>query len=481
MIKTRNSLALCFLTITYLSCAQNNQKEIPTSLSTILTDPCFHHAGLGLAVYDLSNSTYQFVSNPDLALPPASTLKIWTTAAALDQLGADFRFTTEIGYVGKIHGDTLSGDLIIKGSGDPSLASSQFSTNALQALLDSIYQIVRTADINVIKGSIVGDASFYPKDLLPRTWPYQDLGNYYGSHTTGLNVFDNLFEIHFQQNLRRGQSVKVLRTRPMIPSLQIDSYVTTGEQGSGDQAYVMGAPFQEKRMIIGTIPPGSGQFKIKGSLPDPALFLAHHLHEDLEKKGIPVMNGFGSTYKSSKDLQLLGSLESKPLHTLAELTNKKSINLFAEGIGQRMATSQMEKAGVHPLQAYWEGKEINLGGCRISDFAGLAPDNAITARSMVEVLAYIYKYPERYPKFEQTLARSGMSGTLVNMWRSSPARGQILAKSGSINGVLSYAGYIDARSGRKLAFCVLTQNADCKVGSIRKKLEELLEILYLFF
>ncbi|NND05704.1 MAG: D-alanyl-D-alanine carboxypeptidase/D-alanyl-D-alanine-endopeptidase [Saprospiraceae bacterium] len=481
MMKFSHLFVILLLMITSMCTAQPQMEDdMPVELTNILQSECFQHASVGLAVYNLTSSAYEFLYNADLSLTPASTLKIWTTAAALAVLGPTYRFVSEVGYSGKISGDTLYGDLIIKGSGDPSLASNHLQNDALEKLLVSIAEILQASDIRVITGAVIGDASAIPKQTLPRTWPYQDLGNYYGSHCTGLNVVDNLFEIRFQQNQNQGELVPIAEIRPSVPRLELVSYVTTGPAGSGDQAYVMGAPFQTERLIVGTIPPGSGIFRIKGSLPDPANFLAHHLHQFLKGGGYTISNGYTSNYAPIDYLTILGAIRSDAnVYALCDFTNKKSINLFAEGLGHHLAKEMNGEE--HPLLDYWSGCKIAVDGCKVYDYSGLSPENTLTARAMIEVLAEINRHPEEYIDFKKTLAQAGVSGTLSNMWKNSPAQGKIWAKSGSISGVLNYAGYMESKSGKNLAFCLFTQHADCINGSTRRKLEQVLEIVHLSY
>ncbi len=472
-------LCTFFLILPCLGCAQGEPTTHTQSIEDLLADPCFKTAGLGLVVADLDGGQWIFDRAPDLALPPASTLKIWTTAAALDLLGEDFRYKTIVQYQGTIRGDTLHGDLVIHGFGDPTLASRHFSDNPLPDLSKYVAGLVKQAGIEVILGDIIGDASYFSKDKLSATWPYQDLGNYYGSACIGLNAYDNLCDIHFQQQRNIGDLVSIAHITPAVPSLRLECFVRTGPLGSGDQAYVMGAPYQHERMVIGTIPPGSGLFKIKGSLPDPAFFLAFTLSHGLHDHGILVQGTHKSTFQQRGVPRTnLGEIPSPPLQEIIKLTNVESINLFAEGLGMRSEAVGASDSEDHFLISYWKEAGIELNGCRLSDFAGLAPDNAVTARAMVEVLIEIHHRPEKYPGFLSSLAVGGLTGTLKSIWTKSAAKGHIYAKSGSISGVRSYAGYIDTRSGNNLAFCVLTHNPACSSSSVRKKLEQLLEDLY---
>ncbi len=452
------------------------QSGLRAKIESILQDPCFSSASVGVSVWDLSTGQSLYDFDAQRALPPASTLKIWTTAMALDVLGSEFRFKTELKVSGTIRQDTLFGDIVIVGGGDPSLAS-QYFDQSLDQLLERWVSKIQQTGIHHVTGSVIADASLVSPDLIAPTWPYQDLGNYYGAYHSGLNVHDNQFYLRFGQNYRENQRVPIDAIYPEVPDLEIRSLVRTGPSGSGDQAYIMGGPYQEKRYVQGTIPPGSGTFRIKGSLPDPGKFLAYHLVHRLQDGSITCQGGPISAVEPVplQDGHLLDEWQSPPLQDIARVTNQRSVNLFAQSLGITAA----QQSDFHDLSLYWENQGIDMTGVRTSDFAGLSPDNAVTSKSMVQILSLIHSDPTRFDAFKSTLAVVGKSGTLSSLLKNSPAQGNIYAKSGLISGVRSYAGYIRRQDGHWIAFSVLTQNPSCGGYVIRKKLAQLMETVYL--
>jgi D-alanyl-D-alanine carboxypeptidase/D-alanyl-D-alanine-endopeptidase (penicillin-binding protein 4) len=243
----------------------------------------------------------------------------------------------------------------------------------------------------------------------------------------------------------------------------------------------MGAPFQENRFAIGTIPAGKNRFIIKGSLPDPALFRAHHCKKYLLKKEIQVLGQAQSNYRDQEvELTVLDTLWSPPLEEIITVTNQKSVNLFAEGLGLQIAANAPNLTVNNNLETFWATRGVDLKGCRFADFSGLAPDNALTVRAMIQVLRSVfYEGNEIRQIFLKSLAVSGESGTMRSLLRYSPAAGHIFAKSGLITGVRNYAGYILAGPDRWYAFTANTHNAICDGQQVRQKLEQLLESMYL--
>jgi len=456
------------------------QPTLESRLNSILKDECFTSAGFGIMLKDLQKDSVLFAHESSRALPPASTLKLLTTAAAYEVLGPDFRFATKFGYTGRIRGDTLFGDLVIKGSGDPTLGSNNMVGVDLAELLVDMTDAVKTTGIKYVTGSVIGDASYYDLILIPRTWPYQDMANYYGAFCGGLNVHDNLHFLKLGQQNRVGALVTQVEIAPFVPNLEVSSLVRSGPLGSGDNAYIMGAPFQINRHVVGTIPPGTGTFTIKGSLPDPALFLATHLRMALTGAGIASGGMPVSVYSEGPAaIHQIREMKSPSLDQIAKKTNQSSVNLFAEGLGLRAAKEKsFSSDSEHWLHSFWSSRAIDMSGCRFSDYAGLAPDNAISASAMVQILQKMHS-SKHWDNFLSSLAIAGESGTMRSMLRHSKAKGKIFAKSGLINGVRNYAGYIQGYGGKWYAFAIMTHNPTCNGQVVKKKLEQLLETLYL--
>ncbi|MBK8502811.1 MAG: D-alanyl-D-alanine carboxypeptidase/D-alanyl-D-alanine-endopeptidase [Saprospiraceae bacterium] len=461
-----------------IGCSQSSKQGKAYSMEDFESDSCFQSAGVSLAILDILNDSILVALKPSHALPPASTQKILVTALALKVMGADFQFQTRIGHTGTIRHDTLFGNLIIRGFGDPSLGSAHFPETAWNDVMEALVKFVSDKGIRHIAGTIIGDASFYGLDAIAQTWPYQDLANYYGAFCTGLNFHDNKHSLHFKQNLTPGAEVNQLEIAPEVPGLSIRSLVKTGPRGSGDEAYIMGAPLQTNRYVRGTIPPGSGTFTIEGSLPDPPYFLAYHLKKNLAARGIS-SGEIQANYENTLDVvEWFGTLNSPALRRIVNLTNQNSINLFAEALGMRAQDSLAVKNGDWMID-FWAEKKVDMRGCHFEDYSGLSPFNALSAQAMVQILRIIHEDQTIWPDFLESLAVAGQSGTLRSFLKSTKAEGRVFAKSGLISGVRSYAGYMVSESGKWYAFDIMTHNSACGAQQVRKKLEQLLETLYL--
>ena len=407
--------------------------------------------------------------NTHLSLPSASTLKLITTATALVVLGPNYTYTTNLEYDGTIKDSILTGNLYIRGTGDPSLGSWRFPAYYdLTALLKSWSEAVRAAGIRRIQGMVVGDASVYDDLTTPGTWPFGDLGNYYGASLSALNINENLFRVFF----RPGQSVSapasVLRTDPLLPYLSFRNTVTTDAANTGDQVNIYGAPFMNQQWLTGKVPLGepANEFSVKGALPDPAYFAAYALQNQLIQENITINSppvslggGLATPILSVGKRTVLNQHKSPLLTELVQQTNFQSINLYAEALLRTTAITlnkmvRSTDASVEALTTFWKNKGVNLDGFRIRDGSGLSTVGALTADNMTGILSTMGR-EKTFPQFYETIPIVGQSGTVRSLARGTAAAGNIRAKSGSIEGVRAYAGYFTAVDGERMSFCVL--------------------------
>ena len=407
--------------------------------------------------------------NARLSLPSASTLKLITTATALSVLGQDFRYTTTLAYDGAIKDSVLTGNLYIKGTGDPALGSWRFPGYPdVAALLKGWSLAVQKAGIKRIVGQVVGDGSLYADLATPGTWPYGDLGNYYGAGLNALNINENLYRVFFQPGKSVGAAASVLRTDPVLPYLTFQNLVTTDAPNTGDQVNIVGAPLQNQQWLTGKVPKNApaNEFSVKGALPDPAFFTAYALQQQLAQdkvsvSGQPVSIGGGqSTIVPSMGRRtVLSEYQSPPLTELVQQTNYQSINLYAEAL-LRTAALKLSKTvrttddSVDELVAYWKKKGVDLNGFRPHDGSGLSTTGSLTADNMTGILSLMTK-ESTFSAFYSTIPVVGQSGTVKWLARGTAAAGNVRAKSGSIEGVRAYAGYFTATDGERMAFCVL--------------------------
>lgn len=438
-------------------------------LDELQNGPLVRHGTVAFSVRRVRDGQPLFDYNGQRSVAPASTLKLVTTATALAVLGEGYTYRTYLEYDGVLKDSVLTGNVYLRGTGDPSLGSHRFADfSDSPTLLRTWREALLVAGIRRIEGSIIGDATAIRALPVPDTWSWGDMGNYYGAGASGLNFGENMYRVVFQPSRTVGQPAKILRTEPATPYLRLLNRVRTGPAGSGDEVTMYNAPYSTQAYLEGTVPAGVSTFGVRGSLPDPAFAAAFALLEYLNKTGVTVSGGAQSygpgsitSYESPAappKRTLLHLHTSAPLVELARYTNHQSLNLYAEALlltaGQTLAKAPVTtQEALERLTQFWRNKNVDLNGFRPKDGSGLSPVNGLTTNSMTSLLAAMTK-EKAFVMFYESIPVAGESGTVRSLARSTAAAGNLRAKSGTIEGVRAYAGYATAADGELLGFAI---------------------------
>lgn len=441
-------------------------QRLLTLLDQFQDSPVARYGTVGLSVRRVRDGEAIIGYNSRQTLSTASTLKLVTTATAIATLGPTFSYTTVLEYDGTVRDSTLIGNLYIRGSGDPSLGTWRYTGFADTPTLLTVWSdAIRRVGIRRIQGSVVGDASIYTNLPTPDTWPYSDLGNYYGAGLSGLNINENLYRVFFRPGNAVTAPAIFLRTDPPLPYVTMYNTVTTDGPDTGDQVNIYGAPFANQQWLTGKVPLDSKEFSVKGALPDPAFYAAYALTERLRRDSVSVSN-LPLTYGPGQPLpknQLkrttLHVQRSPALTELAQQTNFQSINLYAEALMRTAAlrlvpTTRNTSEAIEAIENFWRAKGVNLNGFRMRDGSGLSTVGGLSADNMTGILAKMGQ-ERTFPAFYETIPVVGRTGTVRSLARNTAAAGNVRAKSGSIEGVRAYAGYFTAADGELMAFSVM--------------------------
>ena len=454
--------------------------DMKTAISRIAGSPGIKNASWGLSVKDAASGKVVAERNPRLNLVPASILKVFVTGAALEKLGPEKTLSTGLYYDGAISNGFLNGNIYIKGAGDASLGSQLIKEAApIEEVFKAWTAAIKEAGIIVINGSVVGDDSAF-ESAQPGTWAWEDIGNYYAAQPSALTVNDNLYKLYFKPSDSVGGVAAVLRTEPYLEGLRFENYMKTGPRGSGDNGYLFAFPGQSDIVLRGTIPQGPAEFAIKGALPDPALFAAQSFNSYLVKAGINSnKKPFRGAPAEGAKLTLLTETVSAPLKSVVRVTNKRSFNLYAELL-LRLLGGGRPDAGLAAVRAYVAASGADVSELDLVDACGLSDQDLVKAETFTDVLRYVHgkKY---FPEFYDSLVYPGdpdATGHLRNMGGDTPLVKNLRLKSGSLNGVRSYTGYLKTKKGRTLAFTSIMNNYSAPGASLDKLHEDLLLELY---
>lgn len=456
---------LCFVWgLLLLPCQVAGQSAAEQAIKRLLASPGLEHASVAVDVVALPSGKRIAAHDPARALIPASTLKLVTTGVAMRLLGSNSTFATRLYARGPIRNGVLEGDLYIVGEGDPSLASDQLEgVSSATDLLKTWVQAIQAAGIQAIGGAVIADDSYFGSEGIAMGWPWADLGNYYGAGAYGLNWHENYYYLDFVQRQTEGSRPSVIRTRPAIPGLQFLNEVRVGPSGSGDNAYIYGAPFHYLNYIRGSIPAGTGEFTIKGSIPDPALFVAQLLTEQLRaaqiKVGAPPSSSRISAQPYTSGGQLLHEHQSPPLKKIVARTNLRSINLYAEALLRQINKKQglrvADLASTKGLQQYLEeSMQLSTEGMSLEDGSGLGTRNFFSPAFMTAFLQKMVGEED----FLNSIPLAGRTGSMRNVLKGTKAEGRLYAKSGTVAAVRCFAGYAITQSKQQVAFSVMVNN-----------------------
>ncbi|MCF6364951.1 MAG: D-alanyl-D-alanine carboxypeptidase/D-alanyl-D-alanine-endopeptidase [Bacteroidales bacterium] len=459
--------------------------ELNAALRILKYDKDLKNAGIGFIAIDINTGEILASHNSNLALTPASTQKLITTATALEIFGPGYRFETRVEYTGKIDLTTniLDGNIIIRGGGDPTLGSKYFVSTATHSFLDNWTKATLKKGIKYINGNIIADARIYGYDIVPPTWSWEDIGNYFGAGACGLSVYDNFYTLYFNTGSVVGSKTEIVKIEPKIEGMTFENHVKSDAVYS-DRSYIFGAPYTYSRYISGELPLNRKEYKVKGSIPDPAYYTATELKKKL--KIYNVSSGTATSFRKSPELTKNDSLnhtliyitKSPKLIEIIGKTNFRSINLFAEHMYKhsqlKACNFNVEKIDKSFTEKFWAKKGVNTGGMNIYDGSGLSKYNTITAKQMAAVLMYMKTKSKYAENFYNSIPVVGKDGTVRRICRGTSAENNMHAKSGSIKNVRAYAGYVTTKSGREVAFSLLINNYNGSSTNTRKKMEKLM-------
>jgi len=437
-------------------------------LNTWLSDEMLQPATVSLAVYDLDSNEYVLQHNSQKVLPAASVQKLITTTIALKTLGSDHQFETILAYTGDIKDGILRGDIYIFPNFNPTLANKRFGKN-ISEITGAIKSWLAKNNVKVIAGIKVVDPTM-KSETLPRTWIWEDIGNYYGANPCGTVLNENILELHFESGAA-GEPTKIVKTIPDLPLLRVTNRVLSSEKNR-DLAYAFGGPYERGLVVEGTIPANRKNFKVKAALQNPQKALAYLVYEELNNSPFFTVKGkYGTLEKNKRPYKQFGVVKSASVNDIVKKTNHKSINILAENLLQNshMHSGSQKTMGIWAKDYLANNLNINVAGMQLKDGSGLSRFNAISSKQLVELLIVM----KDNKAFRNSLPTAGKSGTVKSFLKNSSLN--VRCKSGSMQGVRSYAGYVKTKLGRKFAFSVIINNADAKGSKVKKKIEELLK------
>ena len=415
----------------------------------------------GAMVVSLTRGDTLYAENAGEEMQPASTMKLFTSAIALERFGPNYQFSTDALRDGPVSPEgTISGNIYIRGDGDPAL-SGKFLTGGPSAPMNRLADMVAQQGIKHVTGSVIGDASAFDDQKVPDGWLTRYLQASYAARVSALSLNENLIAVSVSPT-SPGQPAKVA-LEPSTSAIPLVANVRTVAGG--------GARLGFRKLGNGTIQANgsigsrTGTRKYVYIVDDPATFTTGAFLNALIARGIKV-DGGTRLGRSPATAVKVASLRSPPLASMIAAMNRESINHYAELLFRNAArgpkrdvVGSVQSASTVLDQFFATKVGADTTRLVFADGSGLSILDRVTPRAQVQLLGYAHR-ASWGPWLHSSLPVAGDSELLKRRMRNTPAEGNLHAKTGTTNDVIALAGYVTAVNGEVLAFSFLYNGRD---------------------
>jgi D-alanyl-D-alanine carboxypeptidase/D-alanyl-D-alanine-endopeptidase (penicillin-binding protein 4) len=439
-------------------------------LNALLRKGPVRRSEMGVVVTRIGDPAPLVTLNPGKPLILASTTKLFTSAAALDRLGPDYKFRTRLYRDAEIGEDgVLPGHLVITGGGDPGLSGRWYGDDPLAVFQPWAASLARKG-VRVVRDGLLLDVSFFDDVQSHPDWPTEQEQRWYQAPVSALSYNDNIVLVRASGGLRPG-SPALLGFDPLGPPLLnlISNVVTASRRTrvgvhreAGSHTVVAAGRVGQNRTWVGDV-----------TVPDPPLYFAAALSQVLRESGIRIdAPPTVKTEPSSVPLPFSGRVllhtHETPLLSALAVCNKRSQSFFAEEILKTLGAEKRGRGtwetGKAEVAAFLGSLGLDASRYELADGSGRAHTNRASAVAYVDFLTALATRWERFETFKTTLAVAGEAdGTLRHRLLGSATAGKVWAKTGNVAGVVTLCGYVQAQSGQMYAFSILL-NGGCRDG-----------------
>jgi len=451
----------------------------------------------GVHVISQRDGSTIYQRNADKLFTPASNMKIYTTAVALDLLGPEFRWRTSVYSSAQPDANgRIAGDIILYGRGAPDFTtrSESMERGSLTKLVEDLYQ----RGVRTIEGSVIGDESYFRGDPLGEGWQWTDLQWYFAAEASALSINGNEVGVDLIPAPKSGDPPELKAAEPS-EFVEVENRMVTGKQGGRPTIGVHRGLSDNNVKVWGEFPPGSKGFGARLSVHNPALWAATMFRDALQARGITIAGAAKARdSRVAESLRFdpsgaveLASVNSRPLSEIVRKTNQESNNLYAELILRTIGRERGQMAAL-PTQIGRERGDAEVGltvirvwltragvptqQLALHDGSGLSRLNLVTPAATVALLRAI-STTHSSQIFHASLPVAGRSGTLAG--RLKPLTDRVSAKSGSLTYDASLSGYLTASGGQVFIFSIMC-NDQTQRASSTGLIDEILRLLAAF-
>ena len=434
-------------------------QRLQADLSAIFVTPEFERSFWSVLVSPADPGDDLYSLNAAKLMMPGSTMKIVTLAAAAELLGWDHQFETQVVSSALIDQGVLRGDLVVVGSGDPSISERGETPGTLRA----IARRVREAGIVRIEGGVVGQDDLFDDNGFGDGWTLDNLPYGYSAAVSALEYNEGSVDLVIRAGAATGEPVEI-QVRPEGSRLQVDNrLVTVPESGTG-MLRLKRLPGTSRVIVEGQIPANAAPFVRTASVDNPTAFFVSAFRDALTAEGIQVHGDAVDIddFLAKPDLsgaRVVVSHRSPPLRQIAVSMMKVSQNQYAEALLR--AIGGRDKAA-NVLRGWGLANDSYV----IADGSGLSRYNYATSEALVRVLRHMRNEPKHAQAFSDSLPVAGRDGPLLRRLAATPAEGRVRAKTGTVDNVRAITGYVDTVGGELLLFAILANNFTVPASTI---------------
>ncbi|HEY9853220.1 MAG TPA: D-alanyl-D-alanine carboxypeptidase/D-alanyl-D-alanine-endopeptidase [Leptolyngbyaceae cyanobacterium] len=446
--------------------------QLSAAIDAIANRPQFNRARWGILIQSLASNQTLYNRDAQQYFIPASNTKLLTTAAALRQLGSQYRIRTSV------YGS--NGVVRVVGRGDPSLTDAQ---------LKDLAQQLKQQGITQVKQLILHD-DYFQSPILHPTWEWEDVNADYGAPINSLILNQNVLSLTLLPQ-RLGQPLQFRWNDPFASlQWQVENKAVTAQPKSENTLEIAGFLGKPVLQIRGQLSADSEPEKIDLPVRDPAENFLQHFRQSLQLEGITVTQAMVASRNQSTNEPELAAVESPPLSQLITDTNQPSNNVYAESLLQTIGATKFvcsnevssncnvstTEKGLTVLKATLTDMGVDPQTYVIKDGSGLSRHNLISPIALVQLLKGMSRLPEA-EIYRVSLPVAGVSGTLKNRFKNTSAQRIVQAKTGTMTGVSSLSGYVDAPNYERLVFSIMVNQSDQPVRIVREGIDEIVVLL----
>jgi len=449
---------------------------LPERLASLMNGSVARNSLSTLQVVDVESGSVVAERDPRTPLAPASNMKLFTTAAALDALHPDFTINTTVYARGNVDpSGTLQGDVKIVGHGDPTIGG-RFHDGHATAVQDEWATDLKRNGIKTIHGNLIFEYGYMDTEYIHPTWPANQLVNWYEAPVSAFSEQEGCVQVRVLPT-RPGKPC-VVQLEPPTEFLDVESSCITGR----------GLPFITRVrntntvLVRGGVPARSGPTEVFVTVENPIQYFARVTHETFVRNGVTVQGEIIVTPRDGRPDWRAVAQHTTPLNVVVYVINKKSQNTYAEQllkiIGAEVRHEGSWAAGTGAVKEWLTGKlGVPEGEFHPADGSGMSRENRASANAFIQLLRYMWKSPYR-EDFVSSLPYSGDPDSKFGHKRElrrPPYARQVFAKTGYIAGVVGLSGYVRGTSGKIYAFSFLFNQYHVGVYAVRNLQDEMLK------